>query len=606
MFSVVQKTIVCNISAVTRLTVLSINKPDNHANFSVTPVNSAFSPNRSSGLDYIRTRHLNKGQAFTLEERQYLGIEGLIPPDYKTQEQQIEICTLAIERFADPLNKYLFLSELHERNERLYYSFLASDVEKYLPIVYTPTVGLACQKFGYTYRKPKGMFVTIRNKGRVFQLLKNWPISDVYAIVVSDGERILGLGDLGAFGMGIPIGKLALYTALAGVKPHRCLPILLDVGCNNESLLVDPMYIGLRQKRKAGKEYDDFIEEFMQACVRRFGRHILIQFEDFARDNAVNLLQKYRNDYCAFNDDIQGTASIIVAGIIAASKAVNKKISQNVFLFLGAGAAGVGIADLLVMIMMEEGISKKECEDKIFLFDVDGLLANKRPGGVPNHAKHFGKDLAPSKDFAAAVVSLKPTCLIGVSTVGGAFTPQILKQMAKNAERPLIFALSNPTSKAECTAQDAYDNTEGRCIFASGSPFPPVKYGGREYHTGQGNNSYVFPGVGLGVICANISVISDALFLTAAKVVANNVTSEDIKLGRVFPSLKKIRNVSLQIALAVAEKGYQTNVAGLNPKPKDLEQYIKNEIYKLKYPSLIPEIIKYPEQEYKMKLNRKK
>ncbi|KAI5630802.1 malic enzyme, NAD binding domain-containing protein [Phthorimaea operculella] len=461
-------------------------------------------PNMARGIDFIKEARLNKGLAFTFQERQALGIHGLLAAAYRTQEQQVEICRLSIERYTNDLNKYLYLAELYDTNERLFYALLNQDVEKFLPIIYTPTVGLACQKFGLSYVKPRGLFISILDKGHILKVLQNWPEHDVRAIVFTDGERILGLGDLGAYGMGIPIGKLALYTVLAGVKPHQCLPITLDVGTNNEVLITDPLYIGLRQKRVTGEQYTEFLDEFMDACVKRYGSNTLLQFEDFALHNATPLLEKYRDRYCTFNDDIQGTASVCVAGLITAQRITKKKMSDNTYLFLGAGSAAAGIGKLCVDAMKEEGLSDEEAQGKIYMVDADGLLSKRRDKAIKDHAKIFAKDMEPSQDFEKLVAEIKPTILIGASTVGGAFTPAILNLMAKNAERP------------------------GRCVFASGSPFPPVHYDGKEYLTGQGNNAYIFPGLALGVIAVRAQIIPEKLFLRAAQVTRAGASCDNI------------------------------------------------------------------------------
>ncbi|XP_075975814.1 NADP-dependent malic enzyme b, mitochondrial [Anticarsia gemmatalis] len=559
-------------------------------------------PNVVRGIDHLRDPRLNKGLAFTLEERQALGIHGLLAAKFKTQEEQLDICRISIDRYEDNLNKYLYLVELQDRNEKLFFRLLAENIEKYLPIVYTPTVGLACQRFGLIYRRPRGLFITINDKGHIFNILKNWPEPDVRAVVFTDGERILGLGDLGAYGMGIPVGKLSLYTALAGIKPHQCLPITLDVGTDNQDLLEDPLYIGLRQKRARGKEYDDFIDEFMEACVQRYGQNTLLQFEDFALINAGRLLKKYRNKYCTFNDDIQGTASVAVAGLMAAVRVTKRKLSENIYLFLGAGSAANGIANLTVAAMVAEGLSEKQAQERVYMFDVDGLLSTRREGGVPEHAKVFGKNIEPEKDFEACVAKIKPSCLIGCSTVGGAFTTNVLKQMAQNTERPVIFALSNPTSKAECTAQDAYDHTEGRCIFASGSPFPPVKYNGKEYHTGQGNNSYIFPGVALGVIATATHHIPETMFLTAARTLAHYVSEEDLAIGRIYPSLAELKEVSVAIAIEVAKMAYDEGLASVYPEPKDLKKHVHNQMYSYYYESSMPVVWDWkPEEKFNVR-----
>ncbi|KAJ2947521.1 hypothetical protein O0L34_g17310 [Tuta absoluta] len=545
-------------------------------------------PNVVRGIDHLRDPRLNKGLAFTLEERQALGIHGLLAAKFKSQDEQLDICRISVDRYEDNLNKYLYLVELQDRNEKLFFRLLAENIEKYLPIVYTPTVGLACQRFGLIYRRPRGLFITINDKGHIFNILKNWPEPDVRAIVFTDGERILGLGDLGAYGMGIPVGKLSLYTALAGIKPHQCLPITLDVGTDNQDLLEDPLYIGLRQKRVRGQEYDEFIDEFMEACVQRYGQNTLLQFEDFALGNAGRLLKKYRHKYCTFNDDIQGTASVAVAGLMAATRETKRKLGENIFLFLGAGSAANGIANLTVAAMMADGLTEKQARDRVYMFDIEGLLSTRRPGGVPEHAAAFGKDIEPEKDFEACVAKIKPSCLIGCSTVGGAFTPTVLKQMAANTNRPVIFALSNPTSKAECTAQDAYDHTEGRCIFASGSPFPPVQYNGKTYHTGQGNNSYIFPGVALGVIATATHHIPETMFLTAARTLANYVSESDLAMGRIYPSLSEVMDISVAIAIEVAKMAYDEGLASVYPEPKDIPKHIANQMYNFYYECAMP------------------
>lgn len=555
-------------------------------------------PSMVQGIDHLRDPRLNKGLAFTLEERQTLGIHGLQPARFKTQEEQLELCRISISRYQEDLNRYLYLVDLQDRNEKLFFRLISEDVEKMMPIVYTPTVGLACQKFGLIYRRPRGLFVTINDRGYVFEVLRNWPEQDVRAIVVTDGERILGLGDLGACGMGIPVGKLALYTALAGIPPHQCLPIVIDVGTNNQTLLEDPLYVGLRQKRVSGKEYDDFIDEFMEAVVKRYGQNTLIQFEDFGNHNAFRYLDKYRDTYCTFNDDIQGTASVAVAGLLASKRITGKKISENTFVFLGAGEAAIGIADLVVKAMQAEGCGLQEARDKIWLFDIDGLLAKGRPEGrLGGHKAFYAKDHKVMKNFAEVVKEVAPSVLIGASAAGGAFTPEILQTMGKNNERPIIFALSNPTSKAECTAQAAYENTEGRCIFSSGSPFPPVEYGGKTFSPGQGNNAYIFPGVALGVIVTGTHHIPEDIFLIAAQSVADHVSQEDLDKGSLYPPLGSIRECSLNIAVGVTKYAYEKGLASTYPEPQDKLAYIKSHLYNFNYESAMPVTWKWPPQQ---------
>ncbi|CAK9795792.1 NADP-dependent malic enzyme [Anthophora plagiata] len=522
------------------------------------------------GLDHLKNPQLNKGMAFSIQERQTLGIHGLLPAAVKTQEEQLELCRLNLDRYDDDLSKYIYLIGLLDRNEKLFYRLLADNVEKMMPLVYTPTVGLACQKFGLVFRRPR-------------------------AVVVTDGERILGLGDLGAYGMGIPVGKLSLYTALAGIKPHQCLPITLDVGTNTKSLLEDPLYIGHRHKRVTGPEYDEFLDEFMEAVVRRYGQNTLIQFEDFGNANAFRLLNKYRDHYCTFNDDIQGTASVAVAGLLASLRVTNTKLSENTIVFQGAGEAALGIATLCVMAMQKENVSEEEARSKIWMVDSKGLIVKNRPsGGVTEHKAEFARDGEPINTLLEVVKTAKPTVLIGAAAVGGAFTTEILEEMGKNNERPVIFALSNPTSKAECTAEQAYTATKGKCIFASGSPFPPVTYNNKTYYPGQGNNSYIFPGVALGVMCCCMRTIPEYIFLIAAKTLANMVSEEDLHHGNLYPPLQDIQKCSLTIAADVMRTAYENGLATVQPEPKDYEKFIKAQLYDPTYKSAIPPVYNWP------------
>ncbi|NP_001088519.1 malic enzyme 3, NADP(+)-dependent, mitochondrial L homeolog [Xenopus laevis] len=540
---------------------------------------------KKRGYDITRNPYLNKGMAFTLEERLQLGIHGLLPPCFLSQDVQVLRVMKSYETKSSDLDKYIILMTLQDRNEKLFYRVLTSDIERFMPIVYTPTVGLACQQYGLAFRRPRGLFITIHDKGHIATMLNSWPEEDIKAIVVTDGERILGLGDLGGYGMGIPVGKLALYTACGGVHPQQCLPVLLDVGTDNEALLNDPLYIGLKHKRVRGKEYDELIDEFMQAVSNKYGMNCLIQFEDFANSNAFRLLNKYRNKYCTFNDDIQGTASVAVAGILAALRITNNKLSDHKFVFQGAGEAAMGIATLITMAMEKEGTSRGDAIKKIWMVDSKGLIVKGR--GNLNHEKEvFAQDHPQVKTLEEAVQILKPTAIIGVAAISGAFTEKIIKDMAAFNERPIIFALSNPTSKAECTAEQCYQLTEGRGIFASGSPFSKVTLAnGQTFYPGQGNNAYVFPGVALGVIACGVRHISEDLFLTTAEMIAEMVTAENLAEGRLYPPLSSIRDVSFKIAVKIVDYAYKNNMASWYPEPADKESFVRSLIYSPDYDS---------------------
>ncbi|KAM6207644.1 NADP-dependent malic enzyme [Sarcoramphus papa] len=554
------------------------------------------------GYEVLRDPHLNKDMAFTLEERQQLNIHGLLPPCFLGQDAQVYSILKNFERLTSDLDRYILLMSLQDRNEKLFYKVLTSDIERFMPIVYTPTVGLACQQYGLAFRRPRGLFITIHDRGHIATMLKSWPENIIKAIVVTDGERILGLGDLGCYGMGIPVGKLALYTACGGVKPHECLPVMLDVGTDNEALLKDPLYIGLRHKRIRGQAYDDLLDEFMEAVTSRYGMNCLIQFEDFANANAFRLLHKYRNKYCTFNDDIQGTASVAVAGLLAALRITKNRLSDHTVLFQGAGEAALGIANLIVMAMEKEGISKDAAIKRIWMVDSKGLIVKGR-ASLTSEKQRFAHEHGEMKNLEDIVRDIKPSVLIGVAAIGGAFTKQILQDMAALNKRPIIFALSNPTSKAECTAEQCYKYTEGRGIFASGSPFDPVTLpSGQTLYPGQGNNSYVFPGVALGVISCGLKHIGEDVFLTTAEVIAQQVSEENLQEGRLYPPLVTIQHVSLKIAVRIAEEAYRNNTASTYPQPKDLEAFIRSQVYSTNYTSFVADSYTWPEEAMKVKL----
>ncbi|MFH2000642.1 MAG: NAD-dependent malic enzyme, partial [Planctomycetota bacterium] len=437
---------------------------------------------------------------------------------------------------------------------------------------------------GHIFQIPRGIFISAKHKGRLASLLKNWPYEDVRMIVVTDGERILGLGDQGAYGMGIPVGKLALYTACAGVDPSVCLPITIDVGTDNKNLLNDPLYIGLDQPRLRGKEYDEIIDEFVTAVQDVFPDCVL-QFEDFANTNAFRLLKKYQEKVCTFNDDIQGTAAVTLAGLYSALRITKQSLQDQRILFLGAGEAGIGIGHLIVSAMCAGGASVQDARDRCWFVDSKGLVVKSRER-LAEHKLPFAHDHAFAPDLESAVESLRPTAIIGVSGMPATFTEPIVKAMSRFNKRPMVFALSNPTSKAECTAEQAYSWSEGRAIYASGSPFNPVEYNGRTLVPGQGNNAYIFPGLGLGAIACRTRLITDEMFFTAAKTLAHEVTESDLDMGRIYPSLSRIRDVSAAIATAVAEVAYERGLAS-EERPEDLEAFIRSQMYNPRYHSYI-------------------
>ncbi|MEN8692941.1 MAG: NAD-dependent malic enzyme [Desulfobacterales bacterium] len=533
-----------------------------------------------SRMNYLHDPALNKGTAFTEEERDKLGLRGLLPPGINTMEEQVLRVMGNYNRKTTDLEKYIFLVALQDRNQTLFYRVLTDHLAEMMPIIYTPTVGLACQEFVHIFRRPKGIFVSDKNKGRFSEILQNWPNKEVRVIVITDGERILGLGDLGVAGMGIPVGKLSLYTACAGIHPSWCLPVTIDVGTNNVELQKDPLYFGMRHQRIRGEEYDDLIEEFITAVQENFP-NTLIQFEDFGNINAFRLLNKYRNRICAFNDDMQGTASVALAGLYAAMRMIGQKITDQKILFLGAGEAGTGIGDLIVSAMMNEGLSQTEARQRCWFVDSRGLVVKSRKN-LPEHKLRYAHDFKDHPYFLDAVKALKPTAIIGVSGQPGTFTQTILEEMARCNERPIVFALSNPTPRSECTAKEAYVWTHGRAIFASGSPFEPFTLEGITYEPGQGNNAYIFPGVGLGVIACRAKHVTDEMFLAAAQTLAAEVTEDDFKRGSIYPPLGHIREISAKIATAVCEVAYEQGLA-VNPRPDDLSAFIKSQMYEPNY-----------------------
>jgi len=532
-------------------------------------------PDSPHGLALLRDPMLNKGTAFSEQERDTLGLRGLLPAHVLTMEAQAKRVMTNLRQLPNDLEKYVALNALHDRNEALFFRVVCDNIDEIQPLIYTPTVGLACQRFGHIFQRPRGLFIGVNDRGRISELLANWPYP-AKLIVVTDGERILGLGDLGANGMGIPVGKLSLYAACAGIHPSFCLPVMLDVGTNNENLLNDPYYVGLRQKRLSGAAYDEFVDEFITAARAAFPG-VLIQFEDFANHSAFHLLNKYREKIPTFNDDIQGTAAVALAGLFSALRVTGGRLSDQKLLFLGAGEAATGIADLVVSAMVAEGSKETDARSRVWLVDSRGLIVKNR-AGLNEHKLRYAHDHAPVADFLNAIQSLKPTAIIGVAAVGGTFTPEVLQTMAKLNKRPIIFALSNPTSKSECSAEDAYLHTEGRALFACGSPYDPVNLGGQTFVPRQGNNSYIFPGVGLGAILSGARLVTDEMFMAAAHTLARLVSSEDIKQGSLYPALPRIREASAHIAASVVDVAYKRGLAN-GKAPSDLLGYVKSQMY---------------------------
>jgi malate dehydrogenase (oxaloacetate-decarboxylating)(NADP+) len=536
------------------------------------------------GIELLHDPGLNKGTSFTAEERDALGLRGLLPPRIFTQAERARHVMENIRCKENNLAKYLYLVGLQDRNEKLFYRVLIDNMAELSPIVYTPTVGLACQEYSRIFRRPRGLFISKYDRSRVEGCLQNWPHRDVRIIVVTDGERILGLGDLGANGMGIPVGKLSLYTACAGIDPGVCLPIMIDVGTNNSKVSDDPSYIGLPEARLRGDEYDALLDEFMAATGRLFPR-ALIQFEDFGNLNAFRLLERYRNRHCMFNDDIQGTAGMTLAGLYSALRMIGGKLSGQRLVVLGAGSAALGIGSLVVSAMAEEGLSPDEARRLCWFVDSRGLVVAGRTD-LSEQKRRFARDDPPQRDLLSVVEAVRPTAIIGASGQPGTFTPAVLEAMARINERPLVFALSNPTSQSECTAEEAYRFTDGRAVFASGSQFPQVVMGSRTFVPGQANNSYIFPGVGLALLASEASRVTDEMFAAAARALDEQVAEEDFRLGRIYPPLSRIREVSVHIALAVARIAF---ARGLTPmaEPADLLGHIRSKMYDATYWSYV-------------------
>jgi len=532
-----------------------------------------------TGLALLKNARYNKSTAFTEEERDKYKLRGLLPACVSTQAQQIERILGNLRRQCHDIDRYIALMALQNRNESLFYRLLIDHIEEFLPIIYTPTVGDACQQFAHIFTQTRGFYITPNDKDCISEILQNWPEPDVRVIVITDGERILGLGDLGANGMGIPIGKLSLYTACAGIFPQQCLPVMLDVGTNNKTLRNDPLYLGLKQDRITGDAYTELLDEFVNAIQQRYPK-ALIQFEDFLTPNAIALLQRYRDKVLCFNDDIQGTAAVILAGVLASCRLSHLPFTELSIVFVGAGSATTGIADLIQAAWVKEGLSPEQARAKLWFVDSQGLVVKSR-NNLAAHKLAYAHEHEPA-DLLQAVASIKPHILIGATGSANAFTEAVIRLMSELNARPAIFALSNPTSRAECTAEQAYQWSDGRAIFSSGSPFAPVEFHGKLLYPGQGNNAYIFPGMGLGIVASTASYMSDEMFIAAAEVLASSASEQDLQKGTLYPPLSTIRQVSLRIAVAVAHIAYKQQLTEQDC-PDDLEAFIAAQMYQPTY-----------------------
>ena len=544
---------------------------------------------RLSGYQLLLNPRLNKGTAFSEEERDTFALHGLLPPHIGTLEDQRERRMKVLQAQTTDFAKYSLMRDLQDTTETLFYSLIAHHMEELLPIVYTPAVGEGCQRFSEIWRKPRGLFISYANRHRIDQMLEDPRYDEIRCIVVSDGERILGLGDQGAGGMGIPIGKLALYTALGGIPPEHCLPILLDVGTDNEALLNDPIYIGWQQKRVRGQEYDDFVEAFVSAVIRRWP-HILLQWEDFAGTNALTLLARYRDRLCTFNDDVQGTAAVTTATLLAAIHSTGVPLSQQTIAMYGSGSAGVGIIDLLVAAMKEEGLNEAQARNRIYAFNRHGLLvegckgvrASQQPL-LRTRAEVAKWRIESEEDISLldVVRNAGVTVLVGVSAQAGSFTEEVVRAMAANAKRPVIFPLSNPTSKSEAVPADLMRWTDGRALVGTGSPFAPVEFGGRRIPISQVNNSYIFPGLALGILVSRATRVSDAMIMAAAKALASLSPSRMDGDAPLLPPIADARKVSLVIASAVGRQAIAEGLAKMDSTELDaaLRTYVWEPVY---------------------------
>jgi malate dehydrogenase (oxaloacetate-decarboxylating)(NADP+) len=536
------------------------------------------------GAELLRDPALNKSTAFTEAERQALGLVGLVPDTTESEDLQLRRVMEQLGEKPTDLERYIYLINLLDHDETLFYRTIMSDPARFLPIVYDPTIGEACLKFGHIYRGPRGMYVPITRRGHVKEVLRNWPVQDVRVICVTDGGRILGLGDLGANGMGIPIGKLQLYTACAGVPPKPLLPMFLDAGTNTEQYLHDPLYLGLRQTRPPTPELYSFVDEFVEAVQDVFPK-CCIHFEDWTGVDAVHLLQRYRDKYCVYNDDVQGTAGIVLAGMINATRIKGTQLKNEKYLFLGAGSAGIGLADLLCSALVQQGMPLKDARARVYMFDINGLLEPSRTDLV-DFQKPYAHSHPPTRDFVAAIKSIKPTTIIGVSTVGGAFTNQVIEAMSEINERPVILALSNPTEHAECTPEQAYAWSKGKAIYAAGVQFPPVHLNGQTFLPGQANNFYIFPAIGMAIYATEAKRVTDDMFIEAAKAVADQVPDTLLNQGLLYPLQSNILETEINTAARIAKLVFDGGLARVD-RPADMEAFIRSHVYRPEYSKLV-------------------
>jgi malate dehydrogenase (oxaloacetate-decarboxylating)(NADP+) len=527
------------------------------------------------GFDVLLDKSINQSIVFSRADRDRLGLRGLLPYRRATTREMVARVMTNLERLPRDIDRYMLLSSLQERNRRLFYRTVIEHIDRILPLIYTPTVGEACREFSHLAREPKGFFITPEDRGQIRRILGNWPAKDIRVIVVTDGQRILGLGDLGANGMGIPIGKLALYTACAGIDPEACLPVTLDVGTNNEALRNDPLYLGYPRKRLTGRAYLGLVDEFVSAVQSKYPE-ALIQFEDFLTPNAYALLHRYRQRVLCFNDDIQGTAAVSLAGVYSSTRITGKNFRDLRIMFLGAGSAATGIADLMTSAFVDEGLDPGEARQHLWFVDLNGLVVSSRTD-LMTHNRPYAHEFRPL-GFLDAIDAIKPHVLIGATGAPGTFSQAVIERMSAINERPVIFALSNPTSKAECTAEQAYAWSRGRAIFASGSPFAPVTWEGKTFRPAQGNNAYVFPGIGLGAVACRARSLPDEVFLTAARSLARLVRARDLDQGSLYPPLKEIRRISLAIATDVAARAHAMGLARAR-RPANLRASIRALMY---------------------------